>query len=102
MNKLIATLIVVTSVIGLAIAQRSDNVKKTKPCYAANARVAAKFYMPPDPDFDPVLGYSRSAGPRKGSPVVDENGFAQPIKCIAAPRSKDVKGTLPKFYCTAP
>jgi hypothetical protein len=56
--------------------------------------------MTPDPDYDPVLGYARGAGPQKGLPSVDDKGLAAPINCIAAPKPAKVGGTLPKFYCS--
>ena len=75
-----------------------------KPCYSKQAadaaRGTARVYMMPDTDYDPVLGYSRSKGPRPGSPPVDENGLARPIKCVAAEKKVTSGGTTPKFYCT--
>lgn len=102
MKRFILTSVILAGAMIAGLVQFGDRVlaqKATKPCYGANARGAARVYMTPD-DYDPVLGYSRLAGPRKGAPAVDENGFAQPIKCVAAPKATAVKGTLPKFYCT--
>ncbi len=101
MKRFSLTLVVTACALVAGLSQFGDRVsaqQKTKPCYAANARVGARVYMTPD-DYDPVLGYSRLGGPRKGAPPVDQNGLALPIKCVAAPKDKEVKGTLPKFYC---
>ncbi|HTH50909.1 MAG TPA: hypothetical protein VL501_03190 [Pyrinomonadaceae bacterium] len=104
MKKFLTTMSVIAclTALGLVYASQRAAAQTQKRCYAANARVGAKLYRTPDAEYDPVLGYSRSTGPRRGSPAVDDNGFAQPIKCVAAPKSKEVKGTLPKFYCTQP
>jgi hypothetical protein len=102
MKKFLTTMSVIAclAAIALVCAFRQASAQKQKPCYAGNARVGARVYKAPDTDFDPVLGYSRSAGPREGSPAVDANGMALPVKCMAAPRTKQGKGTTPKFYCT--
>lgn len=102
MNKFLTTMSVVACLAAIALlyASQQASAQKQKPCYAANARVGARVYKTPDADFDPVLGYSRSAGPRQGSPAVDANGMALPVKCMAAPRTTQGKGTTPKFYCT--
>src|SRR5687768_1601478 len=47
------------------------------------AERTAKVWRPPDPGYDPALGYNPSAGPRRGSPPVDANGLARPIQCVA-------------------
>jgi len=102
MKKLLSIVAVTCGALVLVLLQAADRVhaqRANKPCYAAKARVGARVYKTPDPDFDPVLGYSRSAGPIMGAPAVDANGIALPVKCMAAPHSAG-KGTTPKFYCT--
>lgn len=77
-----------------------------KSCYTAQARAQAerlaKVWHEPDPGYDPVLGYNPSAGPRKGSPPVDDNGFAKPINCVANKDLTPGAGTTPKFHCSVP
>jgi hypothetical protein len=95
--------LMVLAVSGQKPADKPDKAKQAKRCYskqtAGAARRAARVYRA-NPNYDPVLGYDPAAGPRPGSPLVDENGFAKPVNCIAAPKPKDVGGTLPKFYCS--
>src|SRR5215813_14656241 len=73
----------------LLVASTAPAQKKSegKSCFTQQAREnaerTAKVYSEPDPDYDPVLGYSKSKGPRQGSPPVDENGMAKPINCVA-------------------
>jgi hypothetical protein len=107
MNRLFSVLLMIAVALALSIAQDSDRSsaqKAKKTCYSAAARVnaerTAKVYMTPDADYDPVLGYDRSAGPRKGSPPVDDKGRGLPVNCMAAPKDNKVAGTLPKFYCS--
>jgi hypothetical protein len=103
MKKLLSIVAVTVGALVIGLSQAGDRVKAQdakKPCYAANARVGARVYKAPDADFDPVLGYSRSTGPRRGAPPVDENGFARPVKCVAVPRDTKGTGTTPKFYCS--
>ena len=73
-------------------------------CFTAEARAdaerTAKVYEAPDPDYDPVLGHSSTAGPRKGAPAVDANGLAAPFKCVANKKENEGAGTTPKFYCS--
>ena len=75
-------------------------------CFTAAERVkaeqTAKVWRAPDPDYDPVLGYSRTKGPRRGAPLVDANGFAKPINCVANKDEKPGAGTTPKFHCSVP
>jgi hypothetical protein len=107
MRKYIVLLLIVTGTVVISQLQTLVTVQaqtQKKPCYtkqsSAAARHAARVYMRPDPDYDPVLGYPRSKGPRPGSPPVDENGLALPIKCVAAEKKTTSGGTTPKFYCT--
>jgi hypothetical protein len=75
-------------------------------CFTSQARALAeqraKVWQEPDPDYDPVLGYNTKTGPRTGSPTVDQNGLASPIKCVANIKPKEGTGTTPKFYCSVP
>jgi hypothetical protein len=68
----------------------------------ARAEQAAKVYRAPDRDYDPVLGYSTTRGPRKGAPPVDANGVAKPIQCVANKDESPGAGTTPKFHCSVP
>jgi hypothetical protein len=80
--------------------------QKEKSCFTAEARAqaerSAKVWRAPDPDYNPVLGYAPSAGPRKGSPTVDDNGLAKPINCVANKDETPGSGTTPKFHCSVP
>ncbi len=75
-------------------------------CFTAEARAdaerTAKVYQPPDPGYDPVLGYNPAAGPRVGAPKVDANGLAAPIVCVANKDETKGAGTTPKFHCSVP
>src|SRR5258705_7349553 len=75
-------------------------------CFTAEARAqaerSAKVWRAPDPGYNPVLGYDPSVGPRKGSPPVDDNGLAKPIKCVANKDLTPGAGTTPKFHCSVP
>ena len=75
-------------------------------CFTAEARAqaerTAKVFEQPAPDYDPVLGYSPTAGPRKGAPPVDANGLAAPLNCVANKKENEGSGTTPKFYCSVP
>ncbi|HEX6650325.1 MAG TPA: hypothetical protein VF075_12320, partial [Pyrinomonadaceae bacterium] len=59
----------------------------------AKAEQTAKVWRAPDPDYDPVLGYSPTKGPRRGAPLVDANGFAKPLNCVANKDEKPGAGT---------
>lgn len=75
-----------------------------KNCFTAEARTeaerTAKVYQTPDPDYDPVLGYSPTKGPRAGGPTVDAAGRANAITCVANKKENEGTGTTPKFYCS--
>ncbi|HEX8847813.1 MAG TPA: hypothetical protein VF791_24445, partial [Pyrinomonadaceae bacterium] len=75
-----------------------------KNCFTAEARAlaerTAKVWQEPDPDYDPVLGYSTGKGPRPGSPPVDDNGLGLPVNCVANAKANEGAGTTPKFYCS--
>jgi hypothetical protein len=68
----------------------------------ARAEQTARVYRAPDPDYDPVLGYIPSKGPRRGAPPVDPNGLAKPINCVANKDESPGAGTTPKFHCSVP
>jgi hypothetical protein len=80
--------------------------KGAKACFTAEARSAAertaKVWQQPDPDYDPVLGYNTTKGPRPGAPPVDSNGLAKPIRCVANKDETKGAGTTPKFHCSVP
>jgi len=77
-----------------------------KACFSADERAraerTAKVWAPPDPGYDPVLGYNPANGPRKGAPPVDDSGRALPINCVANKDEKPGSGTTPKFHCSVP
>ena len=77
-----------------------------KNCFTSEARAeaerTAKVFQAPDPDYDPVLGYSTSKGPRAGAPKVDADGLAAAITCVANKKENEGSGTTPKFYCSVP
>ncbi len=77
---------------------------KDKSCFTEQARAeaerTAKVWQAPDPDYDPVLGYSISKGPRRGAPPVDANGIALPFNCMANKDPSPGAGTTPKFHCS--
>src|SRR5689334_8919245 len=112
MKQLIGAVTLVALAIILVYAQatnrssRQDPVKQKKSCYTNRSRDDAErtahVYRQPDPDYDPVLGFSSSTGPRLGSPPVDNNGLAKPVNCVATDKPAQIGGTLPKFYCTVP
>jgi hypothetical protein len=68
----------------------------------ADAEQHAKVWQEPDPGYDPVLGYNPATGPRRGAPPVDENGLAQPLRCVANKDQSPGAGTTPKFHCSVP
>src|SRR5688500_12409834 len=73
-------------------------------CFTAEARAeaerTAKVFAPPDPGYDPVLGFNPAAGPRVGAPKVDSAGLAAPINCVANKKPNEGAGTTPKFHCS--
>ncbi len=75
-------------------------------CFTAEARAqaerSAKVWRAPDPGYNPVLGFNSNAGPRKGSPPVDENGLAKAFNCVANKDLTPGAGTTPKFHCSVP
>ena len=75
-----------------------------KACFTSEARAqaerTAKVWQQPDPDYDPVLGYNPTSGPRPGSPAVASDGRAKPLNCVASMKGNEGTGTTPKFYCT--
>ena len=81
-------------------------VAAQKRCFTREARAAAeqraKVWQEPDPEYDPVLGYNPNAGPRRGAPPVDADGFAKPIRCVANKENNKGAGTTPKFHCSVP
>jgi len=77
---------------------------KAKKCFGEQARSAAvltaRVWMQPAADFDPVLGYSPSAGARPGALPSDANGLSAPLVCRANKKSNPGSGTTPKFFCS--
>jgi hypothetical protein len=75
-------------------------------CFTPEARrqaeQTARVYREPDPDYNPVLGYSPAKGPRRGAPEVDSNGLARPVNCVANKDPSPGSGTTPKFHCSVP
>jgi hypothetical protein len=88
----------------LFIAVPAAAQQKKPSCFTSEARAlaerTAKVWQEPDPDYDPVLGYSPSKGPRLGAPPVDADGRAAPITCVANKDPNKGGGTTPKFYCS--
>ncbi|MBD0373652.1 MAG: hypothetical protein ICV60_22650 [Pyrinomonadaceae bacterium] len=78
--------------------------QKQQACFTEQERALAlqkaKVWQEPDPDYDPVLGYSSKTGPRMGAPQVNSDGLASPINCTANPKPEKGSGTTPKFYCS--
>ena len=83
-----------------------SSVLAQKACFSAaeheRAERTAKVWAPPDPGYDPALGYNPTVGPRKGAPPVDDTGRAQTINCVANKDEKPGAGTTPKFHCSIP
>ena len=77
---------------------------KQKKCFGDQARSAAvlsaRVWMEPAADFDPVLGYSPSAGARAGALPAGPNGLTAPLVCRANKKADKGGGTTPKFYCS--
>src|SRR5438552_2182258 len=77
-----------------------------KACFTQQTREvaerSAKVFREPDPDYDPVLGFSRSKGPGRSSPPVDSDGLAKPFYCVANKDPSPGAGTTPKFHCSVP
>jgi hypothetical protein len=95
----IPTLLILFAVLCLAPRAGSQQT-----CFTAEERAraeqTAKVWRAPDPGYDPVLGYNRAKGPRRGAPPVDENGIAKPINCAANKDDTPGAGTTPKFHCS--
>src|SRR6185503_15233980 len=83
-------------------AGKEDKAKES--CFTPDTRElaerSAKVWQEPDPDYDPVLGYSSTKGPRVGAPPVDTDGLAKPINCVANKDPDKGTGTTPKFHCS--
>ena len=96
------TPVIILFIVGLVLPQSN----KQKACFTAEERAraekTAKVWREPDSDYDPVLGYSASNGPRRGAPPVGPDGLAQPINCVANKDPKPGGGTTPKFHCSVP
>ena len=64
-----------------------------KACFTSEARAqaerTAKVWQQPDPDYDPVLGYNPTSGPRPGSPAVASDGRAKPLNCVASKKGSE-------------
>lgn len=91
-----------TAVVLFFIASSAYGQKKA--CFNSQVRQeaerSAKVWHEPDPDYDPVLGYSLSKGPRLGALKVDANGLAAPMRCVANKDPNKGAGTTPKFHCS--
>jgi hypothetical protein len=79
---------------------------KDKSCFTKEARAeaerTAKVWAPPNPGYDPVLGYNPTSQQRPGALPVDANGVARPMECAANKDPNPGAGTTPKFYCSVP
>ncbi len=79
---------------------------KDKSCFTKEARAeaerTAKVWQPPDPGYNPVLGYSPGKQRRRGALAVDANGVARAMQCAANKDPSPGAGTTPKFYCSVP
>lgn len=87
--------------------QKAKKEDKTKePCFTSETREVAertaKVWQEPDPDYDPVLGYSAAKGARVGAPPLNADGLAKPINCVANKDPDKGSGTTPKFHCSVP
>ncbi|PWT89658.1 MAG: hypothetical protein C5B55_11015 [Blastocatellia bacterium] len=100
LSKLIALLAILLFTLCVA------PIASAQPCFSAaereRAEKTARVYREPDPNYNPVLGYNTSKGPRKGSPPVGQDGVALPVTCVAMRNESPGSGTTPKFYCTVP
>lgn len=80
--------------------------KQTKACFTRDARAQAErsaiVWRLPDNDYDPVLGFSPSKGPRTGAPKADAQGMVLPVVCVANKDETKGSGTTPKFHCSVP
>lgn len=94
----------IVPVLLLLIALPAAAQQQQQRCFTQQARAEAeqraKVWQEPDPDYDPVLGYSSKSGPRMGAPEVDENGLAKAITCVANKDPSPGAGTTPKFHCS--
>ncbi|HEV2799395.1 MAG TPA: hypothetical protein VGW12_02805 [Pyrinomonadaceae bacterium] len=88
----------------LLLVLASTVAAQQKPCFTSEQRALAeqkaKVWQEPDPNYDPVLGYSPGTGPRPGAPEVDTDGLAKPFKCVANKDPRKGAGTTPKFHCS--
>ncbi len=88
----------------LLLAGSRAAAQESESCFTQEARAAAertaKVWQEPDPDYDPVLGYSTGKGPRKGAIEVDESGLGKPLRCMANKDPTKGAGTTPKFHCS--
>lgn len=91
-------------VLSLSLIFLAIPVGAQKKCFSSEARKlaeqTAKLWHEPDPNYDPVLGYSSSNGARRGAPPAGADGLSAPITCTANPKSEKGPGTTPKFYCS--
>jgi hypothetical protein len=99
-------LLIVSTIVFVAPLLLASSAAAQKACFTQEGREAAeksaKVYRTPDPDYDPVLGYKVTKGPKTGAPPVDENGRAKPINCVALKDETPGSGTTPKFFCAVP
>src|SRR6476619_4775463 len=84
----------------------SNSGAQERLCFSADeharAEKAARVYRSADPGYDPVIGYNPASGPRIGSPLVNTDGVAQRINCVANTDATPGAGTTPKFFCAVP
>ena len=80
----------------------SNSGAQQRPCFSAEeharAEKAARVYRSPDPGYDPVIGYNPARGPRIGSPLVNTDGVAQRINCVANTDETPGAGTPQSFF----
>lgn len=92
--------------ITLVLLSMASPAMAQKSCFTAEARAeaerTAKVWQEPDPGYDPVLGFNPNTSTRVGSPPVDSNGLALPIRCVANKDPNPGAGTTPKFHCSVP
>jgi len=91
------------TLICLPLASAAQKTKQKK-CFGDQARnaavLSARVWMQPAADYDPVLGYSPSAGARAGDLPAGPNGLTAPLVCRANKKVDKGGGTTPKFYCS--
>lgn len=96
----------VLPLISFAVFFPASPVVAQQSCFTQEGRAlaerTAKVYQTPDPQYDPVLGYNPTKGPRRGAPRANSDGLASPINCVANKDLTPGAGTTPKFHCSVP